>query len=413
MTTTNGHSVIIDPEQDYGEEYYRCHLGLPYSRESVHFTTFFNSIADELIRSLQPRTVLDAGCAMGLLVEAFWDRGVACRGIDISPYAIANVRRDMVPYCKVGSLAEPIEGTYDLITCIEVLEHIPEEDALKAITNMAKATNTILFSSSFTDLTEPTHVNVRQPIWWLERFSNEGFAPDLTYDACFVSQQAMLLRRRAEPLPWDVLRLFAELLRYKYAIVARDNQITAQALQVQQTSNRLEEVENLMAAANNPSAIRLEKPEQVDNEAVNDNILERLSTSESRIEQLEHELRSGTTTESLRGEMSGMRTQINWLIQEHERSAALNERYPKELTQNAQMWRTELSPMREASLRHSARLEQVESRLEQVEKNIATQSATLSQQITQVAVQTRGILESRIWQTLVSASRMVTKFSGR
>lgn len=407
MTGTTENSVIINPEQDYGEEYYRCHLGLPYSRESAHFVRFFSSIADELIRSVQPRTVFDAGCAMGLLVEAFWDRGVESWGVDISPYAISNVRRDILPYCKVGSLAEPIDGTYDLITCIEVLEHIPEQDALKAIANMAKATDTILFSSSFTDLSEPTHINVRQPIWWLERFSSEGFAPDLTYDACFVSQQAMLLRKRAEPLSWDVLRLFAELLRYKCAIVARDTQIGAQALQVQQTTDRLQELENLIAATNSAAAERPQEPEQTAAKAENANIiLERLSASESRIEQLEQELRRGTTADSLHEEMLGMRKQIAWLLQEQERSAVLNEQRPRELSQSAQTWRAEISPMREALLRHNVRLEQVE-------KNVATQSSTLSQQIAQVAAQTRGIVESRIWQTLVSASQVLTKFSGR
>ncbi len=70
----------------------------------------FRGIATEIIRTLRPKTVFDAGCAWGLLVEALWDQGVEARGVDISEYAISNLRPDMRPYCRVGSLTEPFTG---------------------------------------------------------------------------------------------------------------------------------------------------------------------------------------------------------------------------------------------------------------------------------------------------------------
>src|SRR5437764_14315262 len=80
----------------YGEEYYRSYCGsVPYSRSELpHWAAFFGTIAEELIRALQPKRVLDAGCALGFLVEAFWDRGVEAWGMDVSSYAISEVRRD-------------------------------------------------------------------------------------------------------------------------------------------------------------------------------------------------------------------------------------------------------------------------------------------------------------------------------
>src|SRR3954447_6886411 len=101
----------------FGEDYFRSHCGIPYERNS-HWLNFFGGIANEIIRSLRPQRVLDAGCAWGFLVEALWDRGVEAWGIDISSYAISNVRRDIKPFCKSASLTEPIEGHFDLITCI-------------------------------------------------------------------------------------------------------------------------------------------------------------------------------------------------------------------------------------------------------------------------------------------------------
>src|SRR5205807_2800695 len=110
-----------------------------------------------------------------------------------------------------------IEGTYDLITCIEVLEHLAEADSVAAICNLAGATETILFSSTPTDLNEATHINVHQPLWWLEQFQKAGFSPDLTYDASYITPQAFLLRKRQRPFEREVLRLFSELIRFKLA----------------------------------------------------------------------------------------------------------------------------------------------------------------------------------------------------
>jgi len=108
----------------YDEQYYATACGpIPYGR-TEHWANFFALIADQIIRSLQPKRVLDAGCAMGLLVEALWDRGVEAYGIDISSYAISKVRPDMKSYCRVASLTAPIHERFDVVTCIEVLEHI-------------------------------------------------------------------------------------------------------------------------------------------------------------------------------------------------------------------------------------------------------------------------------------------------
>jgi SAM-dependent methyltransferase len=202
----------------FDQEYFRTGCGpLPYERATTDLLQFFVYLAEELIRLVHPKTVFDAGCAMGFLVEALWDRGVAACGVDISPYAISQVRPDIQPHCRIASLTQPIEGHYDLVTCLEVLEHMPSDHSRAAIENLSRITDTILFSSSPSDFAEPTHINIHQPIVWLEEFSSVRFNPDLSFDASFVTPQAMLLRRSDRPLGSDVLRLYAELLRHKIA----------------------------------------------------------------------------------------------------------------------------------------------------------------------------------------------------
>jgi 2-polyprenyl-3-methyl-5-hydroxy-6-metoxy-1,4-benzoquinol methylase len=142
MTSTGNIATRSDASQTklekqsglYGSDYYKSGLGpIPYERNS-HWLSFFAGIADEIVRALQPRKVFDAGCAWGFLVEGFWDRGVEARGVDISEYAVSKVRPDMKGNCSVGSVTDPIPGgPYDLVTCIEVLEHVTAEEALLAI----------------------------------------------------------------------------------------------------------------------------------------------------------------------------------------------------------------------------------------------------------------------------------------
>ena len=211
-------------QQAYGPEYYNAGLGpIPYERSEV-WLNFFSSIADQVVRSLHPHRVLDAGCAMGFLVEAFWDRGVYCEGIDISEYAISKVRRDIKDYCSVGSLTDPILGRFDLITCIEVLEHLRPDEVRSAVANLCAAADVVLFSSTPSDFEEPTHHNVRPPIFWLQLFSEFDFWPDARFDASFLTMHAMLLRKGRSSD--HLLPLFSEYLRHKVTIGIQSKEIT-------------------------------------------------------------------------------------------------------------------------------------------------------------------------------------------
>lgn len=215
----------------YGAKYYETGCGpLPYER-SEHWLNFFGRIAEELIRALKPTRVFDAGCAFGFLVESFWDRGVYCEGADISEYAITQVRKDMARYCRVQSLTEPLPGRFDLITCIEVLEHMEAADSKIAVANLCSAADSILFSSTPSDFTEQTHVNVQPVRYWLDLFAEQGFGPDLDFDAAFLTPHAFLARKGFGATS-DLLRLFSDHLRLKSLLrtprVAVENDFTVE-----------------------------------------------------------------------------------------------------------------------------------------------------------------------------------------
>jgi SAM-dependent methyltransferase len=186
------------PASEYNADYYDTYGRLGpdvYTRNNPHWLRFFGRVADEIVRLIHPQTVLDVGCAKGFLVESLRDRGVEAYGFDVSEYAIREIRPDISQYCWVGSATGGINKNYDLITCIEVCEHLSESDALNAIRQMISHTDTILFSSTPSDFTEATHVNVRPIIDWLRAFAQFSFAPDQEFEPGFLAPQALLFRR--------------------------------------------------------------------------------------------------------------------------------------------------------------------------------------------------------------------------
>lgn len=183
----------------YNEQYYHSGCGpIPYE-DPEHWVKFFGMIADHIISDLGPTTVLDAGCAMGYLVAALRDRGVEAYGIDISEYAISMARDDIKQYCVVGSLTENLPNElpqhYDLVVTIEVMEHLYAEDGKKAIANLCKLSDTVLFSSTPDDFEERTHVNVQQREYWARLFFEEGFVDDINYRPRYLTDYASLFRR--------------------------------------------------------------------------------------------------------------------------------------------------------------------------------------------------------------------------
>jgi SAM-dependent methyltransferase len=201
-------------EQAFDAYYFANCCGKPYRRDD-HWLGFFGAIAEQISTRIQPRRVLDAGCALGLLVEGLRARGVDAEGIDISSYAIANVFEPMKPFCRQGSIADEFPERYDLIVSIEVLEHMPAAEGERAIANVCRHTDDVLFSSSPTDHRETSHVNVQPAEYWAEVFARQGFYRDVDFDASFVTPWAVRFRRRADPLPRivrDYERRFAWLL---------------------------------------------------------------------------------------------------------------------------------------------------------------------------------------------------------
>lgn len=184
---------------EYDEAYYRDYDGQRYEH-SEQWQALFRHFADRIRSSLAPRRTLDAGCAIGLLVAALHDLEIDAYGFDVSEFAVSQAPESVKDRVWNQSLTEPIKDRYDLITCIEVIEHLPASQAIDAVATLCAATDTILLSSTPEEHEEPTHLNVQPPEYWSALFAAHGFFRDTDYDATFISPWAVLYRRRPDDI---------------------------------------------------------------------------------------------------------------------------------------------------------------------------------------------------------------------
>ena len=90
--------------------------------------------ADECSRTpLEGKSALDVGCGAGLQTEPLARLGAAVTGIDASPEVIAVAREhaermDLQIDYRAGDVHE-LEGQFDLITALEVVEHVADPAA--------------------------------------------------------------------------------------------------------------------------------------------------------------------------------------------------------------------------------------------------------------------------------------------
>jgi 2-polyprenyl-6-hydroxyphenyl methylase/3-demethylubiquinone-9 3-methyltransferase len=83
---------------------------------------------------LQGVNAVDVGCGGGILSESLARKGAQVTGIDVAPRVLATARLHLhesgldVDYQEktVEELAEESAGSFDVVTCMEMLEHVPD-----------------------------------------------------------------------------------------------------------------------------------------------------------------------------------------------------------------------------------------------------------------------------------------------
>ena len=105
---------------------------------------------------LAGKRVLDVGCGGGLLSEGMATRGANVIGIDLSekPLGVAKLHLletgQKVDYRKIAveELADEMPGAFDAVTCLEMLEHVPNPaSVVSACARLVKPGGEVFFST--------------------------------------------------------------------------------------------------------------------------------------------------------------------------------------------------------------------------------------------------------------------------
>jgi 2-polyprenyl-6-hydroxyphenyl methylase/3-demethylubiquinone-9 3-methyltransferase len=106
--------------------------------------------------TLKGKTVLDVGCGGGILSESMAERGAKVTGIDLGEKALKVAQLHSlesgvaVDYqlISVEKLAEQQPASFDVVTCLEMLEHVPDPASIvAACAKLVKPGGQVFFST--------------------------------------------------------------------------------------------------------------------------------------------------------------------------------------------------------------------------------------------------------------------------
>ena len=106
--------------------------------------------------SLSGKTVLDVGCGGGILSESMGAKGAAVTGIDLGEKALKVAQLHSLEtgvavnyrLISVEKLAEDMPASFDVVTCMEMLEHVPDPaSVISACSRLVKPGGSVFFST--------------------------------------------------------------------------------------------------------------------------------------------------------------------------------------------------------------------------------------------------------------------------
>ncbi|MCX7117236.1 MAG: bifunctional 2-polyprenyl-6-hydroxyphenol methylase/3-demethylubiquinol 3-O-methyltransferase UbiG [Legionellales bacterium] len=102
---------------------------------------------------LEGMQVLDVGCGGGILTEAMAIQGAIVTGLDVEPHAIAAAKARVALHQRsIDYECMPIEAydhaLFDVVTCMEMLEHVPSPEAIiKHCARLLKPNGVLIMST--------------------------------------------------------------------------------------------------------------------------------------------------------------------------------------------------------------------------------------------------------------------------
>ena len=129
----------------------------------------------------RPSSVLDVGCGLGAYLKLFSDSGADVLGVDGFDWSRHHyISREEYLQADLARNALSLSNSYSVAIFVQVVEHLPIERSLAIIDEISSATmEAIVFSAAQPDQPGISHITLREPEFWLARFRENGWEPDV------------------------------------------------------------------------------------------------------------------------------------------------------------------------------------------------------------------------------------------
>ncbi len=134
------------------------------------------AIAEELIRHLKPKSVIDVGCGKGHFLVEMKVHGAKIAGVD-GPW-VTEMDPDLdMSVLQVQDLEKPYKAKkrYDLASSFEVAEHLSPERAESFVQDLTALSDHVLFSAAVPGQKGQGHINCQWQDYWAKLFAEQGY----------------------------------------------------------------------------------------------------------------------------------------------------------------------------------------------------------------------------------------------
>ncbi len=140
-------------------------------------TAAANQVLPFIVEHIQPKSVIDVGCAAGDWLSVCDDLGISdVHGVDIYDGAVLSIPRERY---DVWDLTKPyrLSRTFDFAMSLEVAENVPADHAQTLVESITRLAPVVLFSSAIPGQGGTYHVNEQWPAYWAAHFRKFGYEP--------------------------------------------------------------------------------------------------------------------------------------------------------------------------------------------------------------------------------------------
>jgi SAM-dependent methyltransferase len=160
----------------YDQEFYKMQAEGSYISAKTVIGVFKNKL-------FTPNSVFDVGCGVGTWLKAWREAGVPeIAGVDGNEIGdeFLYVPREQIRVADLDDMVSQFDGTiggkkFDLVTSLEVGEHLKPESSEKFIRFLTGHADVVLFSAALPLQGGENHINCQPLQFWVDLFARNGF----------------------------------------------------------------------------------------------------------------------------------------------------------------------------------------------------------------------------------------------